>query len=109
MMLAQARALLATHPDAGKLTEWAQDTTREPRPGSTQKTSPPTLTDAERRILRHLDSDLTLREIGRELYLSVNTVRTHAHTIYRKLGVSSRAEALRVSRSTKDAVHDVAQ
>jgi LuxR family maltose regulon positive regulatory protein len=108
-MLAQARALLATHPDAGKLHQWAQDDTPEPRPASPDKTSPPTLTEAERRVLRLLDSDLTLREIGRELYLSVNTVRSHVHQIYRKLGVSSRVEALRASRSTKDAFHEVAQ
>jgi LuxR family maltose regulon positive regulatory protein len=49
-------------------------------------------------VLRLLDSDLTLREIGRELYLSLNTVRTHTHSIYRKLGVSSRAEAVQTDR-----------
>jgi LuxR family maltose regulon positive regulatory protein len=56
------------------------------------------LTEAERRILRLLGGELTLREIGRELYLSVNTVKTHTNAIYRKLGVSSRAEAVKVAR-----------
>jgi LuxR family maltose regulon positive regulatory protein len=57
------------------------------------------LTTAEQRVLRLLDSDLTLREIGRELYLSLNTVRTHTHSIYRKLGVGSRAEAVQTDRA----------
>ena len=39
------------------------------------------LTDAERRIPRLLATDLTLREIGRKLYLSLNTVKTHVHSI----------------------------
>ena len=56
------------------------------------------MSDAERRILRLLATDLTLREIGRELCLSINTVKTHTHWIYRKLGVSTRSEAVKVSR-----------
>jgi LuxR family maltose regulon positive regulatory protein len=53
------------------------------------------LSDAEHRILRLLATDLSLREIGRELYLSPNTVKTHTRAIYRKLGVSSRTEAVK--------------
>ena len=53
------------------------------------------LRDAERRILRLLATDLTLRDIGRELYVSLNTVKTHTRAIYRKLDVSSRSEAVR--------------
>jgi LuxR family maltose regulon positive regulatory protein len=45
-------------------------------------------------MLRLLASDLSLREIDRELYLSANTVKTHVRMIYRKLDVSSRAEAV---------------
>jgi hypothetical protein len=44
-----------------------------------------------------LQPRLTLREIGRELYLSLNTVKTHTHSIYRKLGVSSRADAVKAA------------
>jgi LuxR family transcriptional regulator, maltose regulon positive regulatory protein len=57
------------------------------------------LSDAERRILRLLATDLSLPEIGRELYLSANTVKTHTRSIYRKLGVSSRAEAVAAART----------
>gem|GEM_PF-1805557 len=52
------------------------------------------LTDRERAVLRLLRSRLTLTEIARELDVSVNTVKTHARGLYRKLGVSSRAEAV---------------
>jgi LuxR family maltose regulon positive regulatory protein len=42
-----------------------------------------------------LASDLSQREIGLELYLSLNTVKTHTRRLYRKLGVSSRETAVR--------------
>jgi LuxR family transcriptional regulator, maltose regulon positive regulatory protein len=50
--------------------------------------------EAELAVLRQLASDLSTREIGGELFLSANTVRTHARAIYRKLRVSSRADAV---------------
>jgi len=52
------------------------------------------LTERELTVLRHLASDLSEREIAAELYLSFNTVHSHVKSIYRKLGVSSRAEAV---------------
>jgi LuxR family maltose regulon positive regulatory protein len=52
------------------------------------------LTDREEEVLRLLRGTLSLREIGQELYLSANTVKTHVRAIYRKLGVSSRREAV---------------
>jgi LuxR family maltose regulon positive regulatory protein len=55
-------------------------------------------TEAELSVLRLLASDLSQREIGAALFLSVNTVKTHARGLYRKLGVSSREEA--VARAT---------
>jgi LuxR family maltose regulon positive regulatory protein len=57
------------------------------------------LSEGELRILRLLRSDLTQREIARELYLSVNTVKTHMRGIYTKLEVASRAEAVAHARS----------
>lgn len=56
------------------------------------------LTDRERDVLRLLRSDLSLREIAGELYLSHNTVKGYTKSIYRKLGVSSRAAAIDTSR-----------
>ena len=52
------------------------------------------LTTAELRLLPLLPTHLTFREIGERLYLSRHTVKTQAISIYRKLGVSSRSEAI---------------
>jgi LuxR family maltose regulon positive regulatory protein len=53
---------------------------------------------AELSVLRLLASDLSQREIGSELFLSVNTVKTHTRALYRKLGTTSREAA--VARAT---------
>ena len=52
------------------------------------------LTEREVAVLRLLRGSLSLREISQELYVSPNTVKTHAQAIYRKLGVSSRHDAV---------------
>lgn len=52
------------------------------------------LTPAELRVLHYLPSHLTFRQIGEHLFLSQNTVKTHALAVYRKLHVSSRDEAV---------------
>jgi LuxR family maltose regulon positive regulatory protein len=52
------------------------------------------LTDRELAILRALRGPLTAREIGTEMYLSVNTVKGYTKSLYRKLGVVTRAEAV---------------
>jgi len=49
---------------------------------------------AEFAVLRLLASDLSTREIGAQLYLSPNTVRSHTRAIYRKLGVNARTDAV---------------
>jgi LuxR family maltose regulon positive regulatory protein len=56
------------------------------------------LTDRELDVLRLLRSDLSLREIAGELYISYNTVKDHTKSIYRKLGVSSREAAIEAAR-----------
>ena len=55
---------------------------------------PSTLTIAELRILRFLPSHRSFREIAERLDVSVNTVKTQAHAIYRKLDAASRSEAV---------------
>ena len=52
------------------------------------------LTNRELVVLRYLESRLTTPEIASELFVSVNTVRTHAKACYRKLGVGSRRDAV---------------
>ena len=51
-------------------------------------------TEAELAVLQLLPSDLSAREIGEELFLSANTVRSHTRSIYRKLSVRSREAAV---------------
>lgn len=53
-----------------------------------------TLTVAELRVLPYLATHLSFREIGARLYVSQHTVKTQAIAIYRKLGVSSRSDAI---------------
>jgi LuxR family maltose regulon positive regulatory protein len=52
------------------------------------------LTGAELRLLPLLTTHLSFREIGERLYVSRNTVKTQAISVYRKLGATSRSEAI---------------
>jgi ATP/maltotriose-dependent transcriptional regulator MalT len=63
------------------------------RPAREARTAEP-LTEREVAVLHMLGGSLSLREIGHELYVSANTVKTHTQAIYRKLGVSSRDDAV---------------
>lgn len=59
----------------------------------------PPLTRRELIILRLLAGDLSFRGIGSELFISYNTVRTHIASIYRKLGVNNRHDAVKRGRT----------
>ncbi|MCY7340674.1 MAG: LuxR C-terminal-related transcriptional regulator [Pseudonocardia sp.] len=52
------------------------------------------LSDRERGLLPLLAGPLSPREIGGVLHLSLNTVKTHCRGLFRKLGVSSRGDAV---------------
>jgi LuxR family maltose regulon positive regulatory protein len=52
------------------------------------------LTPAELRLLPLLATHLSFREIAQQLFVSRNTIKTQAISVYRKLGVSSRSEAV---------------
>lgn len=52
------------------------------------------LSGRELEILRYLPTDLSSAEMADRLFISVNTLKTHLRTIYRKLGVSGRREAI---------------
>jgi LuxR family transcriptional regulator, maltose regulon positive regulatory protein len=52
------------------------------------------LSDREVEVLGHLAAMMTAAEIGAEMFVSVNTVKSHLKSIYRKLGVSSRRQAV---------------
>ncbi|MDA0163272.1 LuxR C-terminal-related transcriptional regulator [Solirubrobacter ginsenosidimutans] len=52
------------------------------------------LSDREIAVLRLLATDLSQHEIGAELYVSFNTVKSHTRMVFRKLGVKSREDAV---------------
>jgi LuxR family maltose regulon positive regulatory protein len=80
---AQARRILEhARPSIGASTEPQQI------PGGT-------LSDRELQVLRLLDSELTGPEIARELYVTLNTLRTHTKRIFTKLDATTRAAAVR--------------
>ena len=68
---------------------------REPQ----QRRERPALTQCELAVLRFLPSHMTNKEIAEDLFLSVNTVKTHLRSVYRKLGVTTRREA--ISQATR--------
>jgi LuxR family maltose regulon positive regulatory protein len=57
------------------------------------------LSDSEIRVLRYLPTNLTGPEIARELYVSVNTVRTHLRHLHEKLGTHTRADTVARGRA----------
>ena len=57
------------------------------------------LSERERLVLVYVERKLTVAQIAAELFISPNTVKTHLRRLYRKLGVSTREEAIRRARS----------
>jgi LuxR family maltose regulon positive regulatory protein len=94
-LLAEASRLARRIPDAVMFSRWFDaawahmDSLAE-----ASLSGPSSLTIAELRVLRFLPSHRSFREIGAQLNVSGNTVKTQAHAIYRKLGVASRSEAV---------------
>ncbi|HME02273.1 MAG TPA: LuxR C-terminal-related transcriptional regulator [Solirubrobacteraceae bacterium] len=96
----EAEQVLESFTDAGSLTSLerqarmriAQARRRRRRPDSLE------LSEAELAVVRLLGRPGPQREMAQELSVSVNTVKSHTAAIYRKLGVSSRADA--VSRAS---------
>jgi LuxR family maltose regulon positive regulatory protein len=98
-LLTRARALLESLPDPGDgLDRLArtEKTLRLRAHGGRIDVGAPywELSKRELDVLRLLPTRLSQREIAAELYVSFNTVRTHTRVIFRKLGVTSRAEAV---------------
>ncbi len=52
------------------------------------------LTEREFAVLRYVPTRLSNREIAEELFVSINTVKSHIKNIYRKLGVTTRRDAV---------------
>ncbi len=97
--ITEARSIIGSCPDPGILT--ARLSACSPSPRADTSSGGGKLTRRERRVLQLLTSDLSERDIGYELYVSHNTVHSHVRSIYRKLGVSSRAHALQRTRELR--------
>jgi LuxR family maltose regulon positive regulatory protein len=94
-VLEQTRSILQQRPELGELAATVQRL--EDRVGQITAARPlgaSSLTAAELRLVPLLPTHLTYPEIGERLFISRHTVKTHAGSVYRKLGASSRAEAV---------------
>jgi LuxR family transcriptional regulator, maltose regulon positive regulatory protein len=94
-----AHRLVEGATDPGMLPVLLEQTERETRSASRRRVEVAApLTERELAVLQLLPTQLSTREIAGELYVSVNTVRSQAQAVYRKLGVTTRAEAVAHAR-----------
>lgn len=61
---------------------------------SFKRTPPPALSEREREVLAELCQGKSYKMVADALYISQDTVRTHIRSIYRKLEVNSKSEAV---------------
>jgi LuxR family maltose regulon positive regulatory protein len=90
----------AAHHDQDQIVrDWARRLLARVQPPSEGRSEQPALVDPlsqrEIEVLRLLDSELTGPQIADELYVSLNTLRTHTKRIFTKLDVNTRAAAVR--------------
>jgi LuxR family transcriptional regulator, maltose regulon positive regulatory protein len=97
--IAEARELLEGCLDAGVVEERLEDVARTLTPGYRRAGAETELTERELEVLHYLAEGLPKREIGAELFLSYNTIHSHTKSIYQKLRVSSRSEAIEKARA----------
>ena len=93
-LLAEIRDVLARHPHMGALVDEVATIQQQVETMRGDVIGASTLTTAELRLLPLLTTHLSFREIGTQLFVSHNTVKTQAISIYRKLDASSRSEAI---------------
>jgi LuxR family transcriptional regulator, maltose regulon positive regulatory protein len=94
-VLSEAEGILRVRPDLGTLGEQARELRQRVAATSTSSGAwALSLTAAELRVLPLLTTHLAFPQIGERLFLSSNTIKSHVVAIYRKFGVSSRAEAI---------------
>jgi LuxR family maltose regulon positive regulatory protein len=98
---ARARALLREaddvqrrFPSFGRLGDDAASLRRQANASATVDAGASALTAAELRLLPYLSTYLTFREIGTRVGVSANTIKSQTMSIYRKLDVSSRGDAI---------------
>jgi LuxR family maltose regulon positive regulatory protein len=92
--VAEAERILHRRPGLGVLTEQTAELRRRSAESAQALAGPSTLTPAELRVLPMLSTHLMFEEIAQRLHVSRHTVKTQVVSIYGKLGVSSRGEAV---------------
>jgi LuxR family maltose regulon positive regulatory protein len=103
-LLREARQTAEACADPGVLTELVARVERRLRLLPNRATRTPydeDLSERELAVLRLLATDLTQREIGAALYVSFNTVKTHVKSIFRKLDVATRPDAVSRARELR--------
>ena len=93
-VVAEAEGVLRRRPDIGLFTERVGELRRQVDEAVISLAGPSTLTAAELRVLPLLSTHLTLKEIAERLTNSRSTIHSHAVSIYAKLEVSGRSEAV---------------
>jgi LuxR family maltose regulon positive regulatory protein len=93
-VLRQVRDIFQQRPDLGNLPQQEAELRAQLTSGAAETGGASSLTAAELRLLPLLSTHLTLKEISERLYLSRNTVKTQAASVYRKFGVASRSDAV---------------
>jgi LuxR family transcriptional regulator, maltose regulon positive regulatory protein len=93
-VLTQIHGILQQRPDLGVLPALAGRLRATLATTNARAAGASSLTAAELRLLPLLSTHLSYQEIGERLHVSKNTVKTQAYSAYRKLGVSSRSEAV---------------
>jgi LuxR family maltose regulon positive regulatory protein len=97
-LLDEAREIADAIGDAGDFSRRIQELATLVRASGRRLEFGEVLSERELQILRLLSTDLPQRGISAQLYLSINTVKSHTRAIYRKLGVTSRTDAVRKGR-----------
>ncbi|WP_401000623.1 LuxR C-terminal-related transcriptional regulator [Agromyces sp. GXQ0307] len=92
-LLREIEDVLAHRPRMGRLVDEVAEFRRRSE-GSAGASGGTPLTPAELRLLPYLQTHLTLAEIGRRLFISRNTVSSEVGSIYRKLRVTTRGDAV---------------
>ena len=96
-MLAEAGRVLKLTPDAVVLETWIAETATSIETVSASGVHD--LTPAELRVLQYLPTHLSFPQIAGQVFVSPNTVKTQAQGVYRKLGVTSRRQAVEHARA----------
>jgi LuxR family transcriptional regulator, maltose regulon positive regulatory protein len=98
-LLRDARRDLSRVGDAPALNRWHEETLQAVSAERKAASGGLALTAAETRVVQFLPTHLSFREIAERLHVSRNTVKTQVISVYRKLGVANRTEAVVAARA----------